>query len=253
MLIVQIFYHRLWSFMWPCYCAYTKLQFSWIGWIFTIHASSWWWIPPGTDKNNPFPGNPILLSLHIISSGSSPPALRRHMIESRAASFVTRAPWDTEFLFQVPLLHIYRPFWVGGRNKRKCRVIATFLGWVGLTQSWQMRCDSKAAPGEKHSVIHTSPKSSKPYHIIFTWQQKSVGGGGGRRAGRWDEEVKRWEWDTKSGDKFGPAVTAEGESRPQGKPNPNGIFYFLCLQTDNRGGVAAFCSKISFASKCVCL
>lgn len=129
------------------------------------------------------------------------------------------------------LSYIYIDFFGWGVREVNISVelLPLFLFWVGLTRSWQMRCDSKAAPGEKHSLRHTSPKSSKPYHIIFTWQQQSVGGGGGRRAGRWDEEVKRCEWDTKSGDKFGPAVTAEGESRPQGKQNPNGIFYFLCL------------------------
>lgn len=177
----------------------------------------------------------LLLSLHITSVcvGSSPVPSQR-MIEAPRLLFFFFNFFDSSLLrCEVPLLNFST---VEHKQMRKCSDIGTC--WWELEES---RPNEMRLRGD---AVHT--KSSKPHHIIFTWQQQSKW---------WDgERSKGWAWENKSGAKFGVTVTAEGKKGNLEGGETKLAFFSFCLQTARRGrkrGTVAFCSKTSFAWKCV--
>lgn len=227
--------------MWHFVTASVTLQFTWTGYrnfcfSWLIHSSDSMVVNSRRDReNNSFPSStfrsaftlPQCVWVRLLFRASG-------WLKPLSCFFFFFNFFDSSLLrCEVPLLNLST---VEHKQMRKCSDIGTC--WWELEES---RPNEMRLRGD---AVHT--KSSKPHHIIFTWQQQSKG---------WDgERSKGWAWENKSGAKFGVTVTAEGKKGNLEGGETKLAFFSFCLQTARRGrtrGTVAFCSKTSFAWKCV--
>lgn len=184
------------------------------------------------------PQQHLLLSLHIISSVGSSPALSSGWLNPFGlflGLFLTSPSWDVKFLS-----YIYRQL---SRSECVSAELLALLG-VGSNSLGQMRSDSKAT-----QFAQSIATTSHHFHMTTTIE-------GERGPRRW--RSKGWARENKSGDKFGATVTAEGKKKkkPRGRQNKIGILFLLSAGRQRRqkeGDSGLLLKNIICIKMCPCI